>query len=273
MGVLFFFAMPSGPDKAWFFTPREREVAAIRLARDHEGGDKSTFSMPQLLEALKDVKTWLTFAFGVLVTMPSPVLTFASLVISNIGYDKFQTMLYGAPSGAVQILFIWIGVLGCYLFPKNRSLIVMILVIVPLIGNILLLKLSLSSGWGMIVASWLASIISDIFSITLSLSASNVKGNTKRAVVNTMYLIGYCAGCIGAPQLWLSTQKPRYKQGLITDLVAWGLLLICTAYYWYVCDSENKRRDKLQAEGRGDVVFEEGADVTDGEDLTFRYNC
>ena len=84
---------------------------------------------------------------------------FASLVISNIGYDKFQTMLYTAPSGAVQILFIWIGVLGCYLFPKNRSLIVMVLVIVPLVGNILLLKLSISAGWGLIVASWLVGTV------------------------------------------------------------------------------------------------------------------
>ena len=74
-GVVFFFAMPSGPDKAWFFTAREREVAAMRLARDHEGGDKTDFSMPQMLEALTDVKSWLVFSFGVLVTMPSPVLT------------------------------------------------------------------------------------------------------------------------------------------------------------------------------------------------------
>lgn len=100
---------------------------------------------------------------------------FASPVISNIGYDKFQIMLYGAPSGAVLILFVWIGVLACHLFPNKRCLIVMLLVTVPLIGNILLLKLSLSAGWGMIVASWLASVTSDIFSITLSLSASNVK--------------------------------------------------------------------------------------------------
>lgn len=75
MGALFFFAMPAGPADAWFFTPREREVAALRLARDHEGGDKMDFSMPQLYEALTDVKSWLSFSFGVLVTMPSPVLT------------------------------------------------------------------------------------------------------------------------------------------------------------------------------------------------------
>lgn len=181
-------------------------------------------------------------------------------------------MLYGAPSGAVQILFIWIGVLACNLFPNKRCLIVMLLVAVPLVGNILLLKLSLSAGWGLIVASWLASVISDIFSITLSLSASNVKGNTKRAVVNTMYFIGYCAGCIGAPQLWKADQKPRYIQGVITDLVAWGLLLVATAGYWYCCASENKRRDAIQ----GDEYvspFEKGADITDGEDLTFRYSC
>jgi hypothetical protein len=65
------------------------------------------------------------------------------LVISNIGYDKFETMLYTAPSGAVQIIFIWVGVLGCYLLPKKRSLIVMLLIIIPLVGNILLLKLSI----------------------------------------------------------------------------------------------------------------------------------
>jgi hypothetical protein len=80
------------------------------------------------------------------------------LVISNVGYDKFETMLYTAPSGAVQILFIWVGVLGCYLLPNKRSLIVMLLIIIPLVGNILLLKLSISAGWGLIVASWLVGI-------------------------------------------------------------------------------------------------------------------
>jgi len=74
-GVLFFFAMPASPDTAWFLTPREREVASLRLAADHEGGDKTVFSARQAVEALMDWKSWLVFSFGVLVTMPSPVLT------------------------------------------------------------------------------------------------------------------------------------------------------------------------------------------------------
>lgn len=80
---------------------------------------------------------------------------FASLVIKDIGYTKYQTMLYTAPSGALQIMMLWIGVAGCVIFPRNRTLVALALNIPPLVGCICLLKLSLGAGWGMIVASWL----------------------------------------------------------------------------------------------------------------------
>lgn len=78
-------------------------------------------------------------------------------MINTIGYDKFETMLYTAPSGAVQVLVLWIGVAGCWLFPRNRTLVILVLIIPPLVGTVLLLKLSTDAGWGMIVASWLVS--------------------------------------------------------------------------------------------------------------------
>lgn len=74
-GVLFFFLMPTGPKDAWFLTAREKETLSIRMARDREGGDKTEFSLRQLKETLLDPKAWFVFAFGVLVTMQSPVLT------------------------------------------------------------------------------------------------------------------------------------------------------------------------------------------------------
>lgn len=156
-GVAFYILMPNGPKDAWFLNAREKEVLSLRMAKDREGGDKTSFSMRQLREAMLDSKSWFVFAFGVLVTMQSPVLTFASLVINTIGYDKYETMLYTAPSGAVQVLVLWIGVVGCWLFPRNRTLVVMALIVPPLVGTVLLLKLSTDSGWGMIVASWLVS--------------------------------------------------------------------------------------------------------------------
>jgi hypothetical protein len=117
-----------------------------------------------------------------------------------------------------------------------------------------------------------SSCISDIMAILLSLSASNVKGNTKRAIVNALFFIGYCVGCIGGPQLWKSTQAPRFFEGVVTAIVTWCLLFVAMCAYWYVCWSENKRRDLTMAGEAEFRVFEKGEDVTDKEDLMFRYS-
>ncbi|OHF04260.1 major facilitator superfamily transporter [Colletotrichum orchidophilum] len=278
-GIFFYLFMPNGPKDAWFLNERQKQVLSMRMAKDREGGDKTSFSMQQLKEAIFDNRTWFVFWFGVLVTMQSPVLTFASLVINSIGYDKYETMLYTAPSGAVQIGLLWIGVCGCMLFPKQRSLVALVLILPPLIGNVLLMKLSTSAGWGMIAASWIASCITAVWSILLSLTASNVKGNTKRAIVNAMFFIGYCAGCIGAPQLW--TKKPRYFNGVVTAIVTWCLLFVEIVVYRYLCAKDNSKRDAAlsggqQRQSEDEVVLDAGgapeSDLTDQQDKLFRYS-
>lgn len=156
-GVAFFLLMPGGPKDAWFLNAREKEVLSARMAQDREGGDKTSFSVSQLKETMLDPKAWIVFWFGVLVTMQSPVLTFASLMIKAIGYNQLDTMLYTAPSGAVQVAMLWVGVALCWLFPNNRTLVICALVIPPVIGNVLLIELPLSSRWGIIVSAWLVS--------------------------------------------------------------------------------------------------------------------
>ncbi|CAM1501341.1 Fc.00g105030.m01.CDS01 [Cosmosporella sp. VM-42] len=242
-GVGFFVLMPSGPKDAWFLSPREKEVLSLRMAKDREGGDKTSFSISQLKETMLDPKAWCAFMFGVLVTMQSPVLTFATLVI------------------------------------KQRALVIIVLTIPPIVGNVLLLKLPLSAGWGVIVSAWLASCISASMTVLLSLAASNVKGNTKRAVVNTMFFIGYCAGCIGSPQLW--TLKPRYTEGVITALVTWCLLIVTVTVYRFLCGQDNKQRDTRSVENPdhagGEVNLDKNggskSDLTDKQDRLFRYSC
>ena len=160
-GVAFFFLMPNGLKDAWFLSAREREVLSLRMAQDRDGGDKSSFSVAQLKEAIMDPKAWVVFWFGVLVCMQSPVLTFASLVIKSIGYTNLETMLYTAPSGAVQIALLWIGVGLVFILPNQRTLVILILIIPPLIGTVFLMKLDVSAQWGLIVASWLVCISID----------------------------------------------------------------------------------------------------------------
>ncbi|GMF80178.1 unnamed protein product [Aspergillus oryzae] len=269
-GVCFLVLMPSGPKDAWFLNAREKEVLRQRMAQDHEGGDKTSFSIPQLKEALTDPKAWLVFWFGVLVTMQSPVLTFASLVIESLGYSKLDTMLYTAPSGAVQMALLWIGVALAAILPRQRTLVALMLIIPPLVGTVFLFKLDLSAEWAR-----QASCITASMSILLSLSASNVKGNTKRAIVNTMFFIGYCAGCIGSPQLW--TNRPRYTEGVITSIVTWCLLFVAVIVYRLLCMQDNKQREAkagASVDMSGDMLEENGlhgADMTDKNDPSFRY--
>lgn len=269
VGALFYFIMPSGPDTAWFLTPEERLAACRRLAEDHDGGDKTNFSMEQLEEAIWDFKSYAAFAFGILVTAPAPVLTFASLMIKRLGYTSGEALLYGCPSGAVQIVAIWLGIVGCLFFPNRRCVIIAALVLIPLVGCIMLLALPLK-GWPIIIGAWLGSCISSIFSITMSLNASNVRGNTKRSIINTLYFVGYCAGCIGFPQLWSTTTAPRYLAGLAVSVASWGILIFLVLFYWFNGSRENKRRSALDESSI--TTYEAGSDVTDKQDLTFRYS-
>jgi hypothetical protein len=112
----------------------------------------------------------------------------------------------------------------------------------------------------------------------LSLTASNSKGNTKRAIVSAMFFIGYCAGCIASPQLW--TERPRYFSGVVTAIVTWCLLLVTLFAYRFVCLRDNAVRDKLGVGERvlaadGVVLDKNGTpetDLTDKEDPRFRYS-
>lgn len=270
-GVVFLVIMPAGPETAWFLTLEERVAAGNRLAAEHDGGDKSDFSIIQAKETVLDFKAYAAFMFGILVTAPSPVLTFASLMIKQLGYTAGDALLYGSPSGAVQIVAIWIGIIACLFFPTRRCLVIIGLIVIPVVGCIMLVALPLN-GWPIIIGAWLSSCISSIFSLTMSLNASNVRGNTKKSIVNTLYFIGYCVGAIAFPQLWTTQAAPRYLAGLICSIAAWAILVVLIAYYWFNGTKENKRRDELARNHDEEIeVFEAGKDVTDKQDMGFRY--
>lgn len=101
-----------------------------------------------------------------------------------------------------------------------------------------------------------------------------------------MFFIGYCAGCIGGPQLW--TNSPRYFSGVVTAIVTWCLLFVTIVSYSLVCSRDNARRDAEAAQdgsqgqsaagasgGQLLQVDETGAanvDLTDLQDRDFRYS-
>lgn len=201
-------------------------------------------------------------------------------------------MLVGLPSGAIQILTVWISAIGMRYTKNWRWAWAILATAVPFIGSILLLCLPKSNSWGIVVSTWLAAQSSDLIVISLSLLASNVKGNTKKSTVNgkccpnnmvgkkltrlclkALYFVFYSVGCIVGPQLWQAQDAPRYSKGCISSIVSWILLFGCFIGYFVICKRENMRRDRLI----GVMVENEhvgvalDSDFTDEQDVRFRY--
>ncbi|KAL4935044.1 hypothetical protein BDV06DRAFT_234748 [Aspergillus oleicola] len=285
-GLTFFFLMPRGPGTAWFLTEEERKIAALRLHSEglttttHEETKQKSFDKSQVWDALKDPLSWLSILLAFLGTFASPVLKFASLVLNGFGWSKFNTMLVGLPSGAFQIFFIWTTVLLIRTTKVPRCYWGIAVTLVPLVGNIGVAAIPASNKWAIVVFTWLASSISPVMVVSLSLMASNIKGVTKKAAVSNGYFIVYAVAAVAAPQLWQTKDAPRYIKGVVADIVCFGCIVAVFLVYAVLVGRENGRRDRLEGEGTVEGVGTgsgagSGArskqDLTDREDLTFRY--
>lgn len=118
-------------------------------------------------------------------------------------------MLVGLPSGAVQIIAVWISALGMRWTKDMRSWWGFFMTLVPLVGSITMLSLPKSDKWGIVISTWLAACTSSLMMISSSMIASNVQGNTKKSTISNIFFVGYTTGCIAGPQLWTSQDAPR----------------------------------------------------------------
>jgi hypothetical protein len=64
----------------------------------------------------------------------------------------------------------------------------------------------------------------------LLLVTSNVRGFTKRAVVNACVLVMYCVANIVGPQFFSVDEAPRYNRGITASLAGFGL-----GIFWLKC--------------------------------------
>lgn len=64
---------------------------------------------------------------------------------------------------------------------------------------------------GRLIGTFLFASHSNGFPLSLSIIASDVAGFTKKTTVAALLFLGYCAGNIAGPQVFLSRESPRYK--------------------------------------------------------------
>jgi ACS family allantoate permease-like MFS transporter len=123
------------------------------------------------------------------------ISNFFSQLIVGFGYTPEQSLLYGTPGGAVEVVFLiacgWAG--DRY---GRRVLISMTGMVTALLGMVLIVALPLSNGSGRLAGYYLTQASPTPFVAILSLISTNVAGYTKKTTVAAMFLIGYCVGNI-----------------------------------------------------------------------------
>lgn len=108
--VLYWFLFPDSPTNAWFLTPEERAKAVLRIKENQTGVENKTFKKEQMIEALRDPKTWLFALFIVLGNVPNSLLNQRSIILTSFGWTPLQTTLFGCIDGVIELITIFVGV-------------------------------------------------------------------------------------------------------------------------------------------------------------------
>ncbi|KZT57461.1 MFS general substrate transporter [Calocera cornea HHB12733] len=266
--------LPDSPLNARFLSPREKAMAIERIRGNNQGVGNKHFKWYQFKEALTDIRTWLFVAYALIADIPNGGITnFFSIIITSIGYTSQQSLLYGCPAGAIEVVtligFLWLGDrFGNRIFWGAFS------EAISLLGMLLVYALPTHLKVGRLIGYYLTGSSATGFVVILSLISSNVAGYTKKTTVSALYLIFYCVGNLIGPQVFQAKDAPRYTPALITIVVCFIICIFILLGIWYVNHRENVRRDALKASpDYVHVPNQEFLDLTDGENLEFRYRC
>ena len=274
VGFMILLHIPDLPVKAWFLTPTQRKQVVLRIKSNNQGFGNKHFKMHQLKEALLDINTWICFFYAIATDIPNGALTnFGAILLKDVfGYSSTGSLLMNLPGGAVELV-------GCILFAwlqkyfKHKLAISTFTMVITLVA-VCMLAFAMESPKARLAGYYLFYISPVGMICCLSCFTSNVAGHTKKITVNAIYLIGYCVGNLIGPQTFIASQAPEYRGGQISMVVCYAVSVILIAWLYYNYWSENRRRDKLLAEGAleiPDIENIEFADLTDKENVKFRY--
>ncbi|KAI0066401.1 MFS general substrate transporter [Artomyces pyxidatus] len=285
--VAFYYFFPDSPTNAWFLTPEEKIKAVHRIQENQTGIENKSFKKEQMIEAVKDIKTWLFALYCVVANLPNGLIYQRQIIVSSFGFSNLQTTLLGCVDGVIQIIAIYTGVWAASHIPNSRAWVSIIYYIPNILGALLVTLLPWSRKVGLLWAMWLTDINSASFVIFLGWVSQATAGHTKKVTTNAIILSAYCIGQAVAPFLWQAKYKPRYYVPWIICGVSYICCLVILYSMRVFLIARNKRRDaephddtyedvyvlKMDKDGKYTEVRvdKEFLDLTDKQNRDFRY--
>ncbi|KAH0170614.1 putative MFS allantoate transporter, partial [Aureobasidium melanogenum] len=272
VGFIFLWVIPDSQLNARFLSKEDRLLAVERVRCNQQGIGNKHFKMYQLKEALLDPLTWAFFFYALVADIPNGgISNFFSQLITSFGYTAEESLLYGTPGGAVEVIALLVcGYLGDRF--GNRLLIATSGLWISILGMLLIVCLPLHNNIGRLFGYYLTQASPTCFVALLSLISTNVAGWTKKTTVAALYLIGYCAGNIIGPQTFRPKDAPRYVPAEIVIIVCWALCIVDILFIYWYCKLQNKKRAAIRASpSYVKLENQEWLDLTDRENPEFVY--
>lgn len=132
-----------------------------------------------------------------------------------------------------------------------------------------------SNAGGMLIAFYCTQFFLAQGNMIISLITRNVAGQTKKGITMTMVFIGWATGNMIAPQIFQSSDAPRYIKGFIAHLAIYGAYLILVVVTRILLLTRNRKKvanSGIDNQGRENISHELAfSDLTDKENPNFRY--
>lgn len=284
-GIFNFFYTPDSPMAAKCFSEEDKKLMVERVRGNQTGLQNRKFKKEHLYEALKDPQFYAFFFIQFLTALPTSGLgAFANIIILSFGFTALETQLLAMVLGAYLIVLL---LSSAWLSKRfNQNIFFMIMYVIPsIIGTVVLMTLTYTEyevgsyqykvRTGVLLFCYYLSLsFWGTSTLGLGLLSRNIAGQSKKSIVTTANFIGWAVGNICGPQVFLSYEEPRYLTAFGTHMGCYAALIIMLICLRFWLMKENRRKDKLIAEGKAkadDDLKHAFEDMTDIENFNFRY--
>lgn len=263
--------LPDSPVKCWYMSDREKYVCLVRVKDNNTGIEDKKIKLYQVRECLLDPKTWLLALFSLAQNIPNGgLVTFASIIVSGLGYSSLITTVLGIPTGVLATVWQLLLSFVAARFRNTRCLVIALANLVPMICAILMWKLPRENKNGLLASYYVFYTYWGPYVLSTSLPMANTSGHSKKLTMNAIFFIAYCVGNIIGPQLFRSSDAPAYSHGYEGLLACLVVAIVSIAAYGVMCHFENRRRDREQQHPTVGAI-DPFSDQTDKEKKDFRY--
>jgi MFS family permease len=190
-------------------------------------------------------------------------------IIKSLGYTASRAQLLSIPPYALATGLTVLYAITAERF-KRRNVFIMTSSLTGIIGYIILLSNRYPTRHPAIsyVGTFFAAAgIYPSTALALSLPAINVSGQTKRATATAMQITIGNLGAVLGTQLYRTETAPRYVLGHSFALGYLSMNVCVAGLTWWTLNRENKKRDRLEAEGQRSAGLKNAGD----DDLKWRF--